>query len=146
MTSPHKPWWLSYLDDPAWAHPFIAKLEIDLKDWSEGRIELGWKPPSWTRVPAGWVQGGFLGVPLDMAQTLAAVSLSEPQTLVVTLDMRISFLESSMASEFVVTGKVERLGRRIAYTSGEIHDVDGKRVATASATNMLRKVPIDGTP
>lgn len=123
----------------------MSKLNIELLDASDGFVRLQWHPPDWTRVPAGWVQGGFLGVPLDFAETLAALTALSAATVVVTLDMSINFLEPALAQSFVVSGRVERMGRTIAYTSGEVHDSDGKRIATATATNMLRKVKVDGT-
>ncbi|HVE92000.1 MAG TPA: PaaI family thioesterase [Actinomycetota bacterium] len=104
----------------------------------EGIVRLRWEPPLWTRTPAGWVQGGFLAVVLDMAQSFAVVTVSPDGHGAVTLDMGVTFLESPMAESYIVEARTVRAGRTIAHTEGTITDSQGRLVATGRQTNLVR--------
>ena len=117
---------------------FVAELGIVPESWEPGTVRLRWTPPAWTRTPPGWVQGGFLGVPMDMAMSFAVVTLVEEGKGAVTLDMSTKFLEVPMGESFLVTGTVTRLGGTVAFTEARIEEASGKLVASSSATNMVR--------
>ena len=142
MTTPAKPWWQIYLEGLA-AHglepEFVRNLGIRPAGWEPGVVRLKWEPPAWTRTPAGWVQGGFLGVVLDMAQSFAVVTVAPENHGAVTLDLGVSFLESPMAESYMVEGRSIRTGRRISHTHGSITDSNGTLIATGRQTSIVRE-------
>ena len=143
MTSPDKPWWMLVLEGRADetempAPGFVRELGITPDGWEYGVARLRWKPPPWTRTPLGWVQGGFLGVPLDMAQSFAVVTLAPEWHGAVTLDMRLTYLEPPYPEEYVVTGRVMKMGRTAAHTEGVIQDMDGRTICTSVSAALVR--------
>ena len=143
MTSPDKPWWQLVLegrnDELGMPAPgFVGQLGIVPDGWEPGMARLRWSPPAWTRVPLGWVQGGLLGVPLDMAQSFAIVTMAPEWAGAITLDMRLTYLEPAYPEEYVVTGRVLRMGRTAAHTEGIIEDMDGRVICTSVSAALVK--------
>lgn len=141
-----KPWWQRFLDGEGGAPAegmrppqFVEALGIRPAGWEEdGTVRLDWTPPPFTRTPGGWVQGGFLGVVLDMAQTFAVFTRLDEGRGPMTLEMKVSYLDASFAEEYRVAARPVRVGRHVAHADGEITDTDGRRIATSTSTHVLR--------
>lgn len=148
MTSPARPWWQLYLDGLAERGAeipgkpgFVDVVGVEPEGWEpEGVVRLRWRPPANLRTPGGWVQGGFLGVVLDMAQTFAIFTQVPEMHGPMTLEMKVSFVETSLADDYVVTGRVIRLGRHVAHADGTLHDAGGRLVATSTSTHVIRRL------
>lgn len=141
-----KPWWQLVLDGEASpsvdrpAPEFTGLLGVTPAGWEPGGIvRFNWEPPPFTRTPGGWVQGGFLGVVLDMTQTFAVFTQIPERAMPMTLEMKVSFIAASYASRYVVTGRPVRVGTHAAHTEGTIHDEDGKLIATSTSTHVIRR-------
>jgi uncharacterized protein (TIGR00369 family) len=142
VTTPDRPWWQLYLDGLAAegvAPGFVPVLGITPDGWEpEGTVRLRWEPPAFTRTPGGWVQGGFLGVVLDMAQTFALFTRLDEGRAPMTLEMKISYIEASFADRYMVEGRAVRHGRHVGHTDGRITDEEGKLIATSTSTHVIR--------
>ncbi|HVL82544.1 MAG TPA: PaaI family thioesterase [Actinomycetota bacterium] len=143
MTTPDRPWWQLVLegraDEREMPPPrFVRELGIEPAGWEPGVARLRWKPPAWTRVPLGWVQGGILGVPLDMAQSFAIVTLAPEWAGAVTLDMRLTYLEPAYPDEYLVEGRVTRMGKTAAHTEGTVTDMDGRVICTSVSAALVK--------
>ncbi len=87
----------------------------------------------------GVVQGGMLAAMLDATLSNAlrvALPVGRGQA---TLDLRVSFLRPARIGPLVGTGRVARRGTAIAFLEGELRDVTGRLIATATATAQLIK-------
>ena len=42
--------------------------------------------------------------------------------------------------EIVATGKIDKLGRKVIFVSGELKDMNGKLLATASSTELVVQI------
>lgn len=141
-----KHWWHRLMDgsldvgSPAMPK-FVPELGITPRKWEPGYVELDWAPPAYTRTPGGWVQGGFLGVPLDMAQTFALITRLPEGSMPQTLEMKMSYLDGPFAERYVVVGRALRWGKRAGHTDGEIRDTEGKLIATSTSTHVIRQIP-----
>jgi uncharacterized protein (TIGR00369 family) len=54
-----------------------------------------------------------------------------------TIDLRIDYLRPGRGKYFVATGRVVRLGSRVAVTHMELENDTGEQIATGSAAYMI---------
>jgi len=86
------------------------------------------------------VQGGFVTAMLDATASHAVFLLEEGITVLSTLEIKVSFFEACRAGKFHVTGKIERIGKSIAFMSGEIRNGEGTILAATTTTaKIIRK-------
>jgi uncharacterized protein (TIGR00369 family) len=93
------------------------------------------------RNPMGAIQGGFLCAMLDDAMALAALFASDFQSVVPTLEMKVSFYARAEPGPIKGLGRVAKLGKTIAFLEGELYSPDGEVLAKASATARLAPLP-----
>ena len=84
--------------------------------------------------PGGVVQGGFLAVMLDFTMGEAARSVVEPTMTPLTVEMKISYIQSAKAGKLIGKGRVVHKGRSIIFAEGSLLAEDGALVATATST------------
>ena len=97
-------------------------------------------PPSFAS-PRGAVQGGLIGGFLDEVMGTALLAATDGELLPLNLDMNMSFTRMVSMETITATGRVIRLGRRVAFLEGELRDKDGKLLARATSTAMPTPVP-----
>ena len=85
------------------------------------------------------VQGGIVTAMLDAAMTHAALAQQPDITSLASLEIKVSFLEPSLAGRFSCRGWVRRSGYRVAFLEGELYDAKGRLTATASTTARLSR-------
>jgi uncharacterized protein (TIGR00369 family) len=90
--------------------------------------------------PAGIVQGGFLAAMLDSAMGASAVTGAGDRRIgVANTEMKISFLRPVRAgSKLTCTARVLKSGKVISFLEGRIVDEEGRLVATASSSYLLK--------
>ena len=107
-------------------------------DADAGTIETTFEAGAGFTNPAGHVQGGFLAAMLDdtmgpaLAATLAAGEIAP------TLNLNVSFERPAKVGTLSGKGRVLKRGRDVCYLAGELYQ-DGQRVASATATALVRK-------
>ena len=87
----------------------------------------------------GVAQGGFVTGWIDSAMAHACIARYTTAFWVATLDIRVSFFRPTPPGLVVATGWIERAGKQIVFTEGELTDVEGNVLAKASST--IRLVP-----
>ncbi|MEM8498938.1 MAG: PaaI family thioesterase [Pseudomonadota bacterium] len=85
------------------------------------------------------VQGGYVTVMLDAVSTHAIVVADAEVTTVSSLEIKVTFLETTRAGKMVAVGKVQKLGRSIAFLTAELFNADGVLTATATTTAKVRR-------
>ena len=90
--------------------------------------------------PAGIVQGGFLSAMMDSAMGASAVSsLAGRRAFVVNTEMKVSFLRSATVGDLLTcTATVLKPGSVVSFLAARIVDADGRLVATASSTYLIK--------
>lgn len=91
--------------------------------------------------PMGHVQGGILTAMLDDAMAVAGVMASGLTAAMPTIELKVSFLRPAQVGPLRATGEVLQLGKSVAFLAGRLHDLDGRLLASASATAMPRSLP-----
>ncbi len=87
------------------------------------------------------IQGGFVTAMLDAVSSHAAFVTTPLAVGVSTLELKVTFYEASRAGRLKAIGKVDKMGRNIAFLSGDLFNEEGLRTAsiTSTAKMLLRK-------
>jgi uncharacterized protein (TIGR00369 family) len=108
-------------------------------DPDAGTIQVAFAATEKFLNPAGHVQGGFLAAMLDDTLGPALVATLGPGEWAPTIDLQVQFLSPARPGELRGSGRVVRRGRDIAFLAGELRDLDGRLLATATASAMIRR-------
>jgi uncharacterized protein (TIGR00369 family) len=101
-----------------------------------------WTAPSteWLCSPVeGRLYGGFLAYFAGNAADSAIWTTCEPGTAFAPVDLKVYFLRpvAPHGELLTATGRVLHRGRSVAIATAEVHDRDGKLVATAISSSMI---------
>lgn len=83
------------------------------------------------------VQGGFVTAWMDFAMAHAAFVRSGRDVGIASLELKVSFLQRVGPGRVVSEGRVQRIGRRVAFLEASLRDLQGALLATASSTAMV---------
>jgi uncharacterized protein (TIGR00369 family) len=112
-----------------------GEIEIAL-DVQEHHLNLG-----------GSLHGGVLATLADTAAGLAVRTRLAPEARHVTVHLDVRYLSPGRVGTIVASGRVVRLGRRIAFADAQVHDERGRLLVTAGATIAITPGPGgDGQP
>ena len=102
--------------------------------------------PGWTEVELphreeltqqkGFLHGGIIGMIADNACGYAAYSLMPASASPLTVEYKINILAPAR-TDLVARGEVLRAGRTLSVTRGEVHDAEGRHVASMQQTLMM---------
>ena len=124
------------LDNPA-----LESMGVRITDWHEGRVELALPVGPNMLNRSGVVHGGTICALLDAATGYSGLYSPDKEKVLhaVTLSLTTNFLANGVGRMLVATGMVERRGRSIFYSRGEVW-LDGTMlVATGMATMKFLK-------
>ncbi len=89
------------------------------------------------------IQGGFVSAMLDAVSTHALFALggdeTQPVTQVATLEFKTIFFEASRAGLLHALGRVDKVGRSIAFLSAELRNAQGQLTATMTSIAKVRR-------
>ena len=85
------------------------------------------------------VQGGFITGWLDAVMALACMCKVGSDVLVLSLEIKTTFIKSVNPGEVIVTAKVIKAGNSIAFLEGNILDKKNNLLAKANQTVKLIK-------
>ena len=85
------------------------------------------------------VQGGFITGWLDAVMALACMCKVGSDVLVLSLEIKTTFIKSVNPGEIIVTAKVIKAGNSIAFLEGNILDKKNNLLAKANQTVKLIK-------
>lgn len=90
--------------------------------------------------PVGMLQGGFLGAFCDSAMGASSITSARDRKIYsANAEMKISFLRPvPMGSFLTCTATAISSGARVAFVEADVVDQDGRLVARATSTYMLR--------
>jgi uncharacterized protein (TIGR00369 family) len=80
------------------------------------------------------VHGGVMAMLADTAGGFAAYLSAPPKTQVVTIEMKINFMEAVADGEVTATARVLRQGRTVSVVDCEVTDQKGRMVSKALLT------------
>jgi len=83
------------------------------------------------------IQGGFVTAMLDAVTTHAVFAMQKNIRALSTLEVKVSFYEASRAGKFKAIGRIDRMGRSIAFLSGDLFNDAGQRTASITTTAKM---------
>jgi uncharacterized protein (TIGR00369 family) len=92
--------------------------------------------------PIGLVHGGLVCTLLDTATGTAVHSTLPAGVAYTSIEIKVNYLRpvrvlTDRPAELTAHGWVTKPGRRVAFAEGDVRDVDGRVVATASSTCLI---------
>lgn len=111
-------------------------LQIDAE---KGTIEVEFQAVRQFLNPVGNVQGGFLAAMLDDTMGPALVATLNDGEFAPTVNLNVQFHRPAKEGALIGKGRVMLRGREVCQLAAELLQ-DGKVVATATATAVIRKV------
>jgi len=124
----------------------LLGIEIESADPARPQLRFAMRPELIGNSRRGILHGGVISAALDVtagfAIMLALHKEPEPGGKVEfpnigTIDMRVDYLRPGRGKHFIATGRVVRLGNRIAVTHMELANDDGELIATGSAAYVV---------
>lgn len=100
--------------------PDLAVISIEMRD------DL--------RQPSGVLHGGVTATLIDTAMAFAVRTQLAATEATATIDLTIHYVRPHLAGTFTCTARVVRAGKRIFTVSADVHNDDGKLIATGLST------------
>ena len=123
-------------------HALSAKLGLEqVVDHGEGgRAIIHYRAAMDMCHSGGIVQGGFVTGWIDAAMAHVVMAQTEYEFSPLSLEIKVSFLQSATPGLIVAEAWIERLGRSTAFLEGHIKNEKGEVLAKGSST--VRLVPM----
>jgi uncharacterized protein (TIGR00369 family) len=86
------------------------------------------------------VHGGMVTTILDSAMGFVCVSVLEPGQGFLTADLNVEFLRPTRIGTVRAEGHVVHRSRRVVFCAAELSDADGKVLASARCTQIVREI------
>ncbi len=83
------------------------------------------------------IQGGFVTTMLDAVTSHAVFAVHANLRALSTLEVKVMFYEASRAGKFKAIGRIDRMGRSIAFLSGDLYNDAGQRTASITSTAKI---------
>lgn len=84
------------------------------------------------------IQGGFVTSMLDAVCSFSVFATNPRVIKLASLELKVNFLKVSRAGKFKAVGKIESIGRTIAFLSGELYDESGQKTASITTTAKIK--------
>lgn len=124
----------------------VLGVEIESIDPAKPQLRFAMRPDLIGNSRRGILHGGVISAVLDVTAGFAIMlalhkdsppgeKLEFPN--IGTVDLRVDYLRPGRGKHFVSTGRVVRLGNRIAVTHMELHNDAGELIATGGAAFVV---------
>lgn len=137
-----------YISERLRSNHFIRHMGIELEQISAGEAELKLDIQEYHLQQNGFTHGGVTATLCDVATGIAAYTTVAKGKNVVTVDLKISYLNPSVSSRIKAVGKVVKSGNFLVFCEGMVYDVfeDGTEKPVASCTSIMAAVDIPVKP
>jgi uncharacterized protein (TIGR00369 family) len=122
------------------ASPFHASLGISVESAEEGSVTLRFEASPAHANLHGTVHGGVIATLADTAAGLAVRSaMSDPGGAHASVHLDVQYLAPATSGTLHATGRVVKLGGRLAFTEATVVDDAGEVLARAQVTVALSR-------
>ncbi len=124
----------------------VLGLKVESFDPKAPKLRFDMKPDLIGNPTRGILHGGVISAVLDVMAgfSIHAAMLDQDKAedsggfpRMGTIDLRIDYLRPGRGKYFIATGKVARLGSRVAVTHMTLDNDEGEQIATGSAAYMI---------
>jgi uncharacterized protein (TIGR00369 family) len=119
--------------------PIASLLGIRVADVQRGRVVFECEPDDSVYNPIGVVHGGVVCTLADTVAACAVQTTLDTGYAYTSIDLNVSYLRpvTRDSGRLRATGVVTKPGRRVAFSTAEVVDVDGRLVATATSSCLV---------
>lgn len=111
----------------------VRRIEMN----PEGRAVIEYEAGPHMCHSGGVVQGGFVTGWIDAAMAHAAIAMSGPGIVPMSLELKVSFFAPARPGKVIAEAWVEKRGRTTCFFEGRLLDPAGKVLAKASSTLQM---------
>jgi uncharacterized protein (TIGR00369 family) len=124
----------------------VLGVEVESSDPAKPQLRFAMRPDLIGNTRRGILHGGVISAVLDVTAGFAIMLALHKETAtgdklefpnIGTVDLRVDYLRPGRGKHFVSTGRVVRLGNRIAVTHMELHNDEGALIATGGAAFVV---------
>lgn len=128
----------------------VLGLRVDSFDAERPQLSFEMRDDLLGNVSLGMLHGGAIAAVLDTVAGYAIflkMTQQDPKPTLMaqlqefgrmsTIDMRVDYLQPGKGNRFTASGRVTRLGKRVANVQMELHNEAGTCIATGAAAFML---------
>jgi uncharacterized protein (TIGR00369 family) len=114
--------------------PFAQLIGMRLVDLKLDEAVISIEMRDDLRQPSGVLHGGVTATLIDTAMAFAVRTRLAPEAATATIDLTVHYLRPLVEGKAICTGKVVRAGKRIFTVSADVHNEEGKLIATGLST------------
>jgi uncharacterized protein (TIGR00369 family) len=124
----------------------VLGVEVESSDPAKPQLRFAMRPDLIGNSRRGILHGGVISAVLDVTAGFAIMLALHKEAQsgeklefpnIGTVDLRVDYLRPGRGKHFVSTGRVVRLGNRIAVTHMELHNDEGELIATGGAAFVV---------
>ena len=124
----------AYAENALHSLPFAQLIGMRLVDLKPDEASIAIEMRDDLRQPSGVLHGGVTATLIDTAMAFAVRTRLGIDEATATIDLTVHYLRPHLSGTFTCTAKVVRAGKRIFTVSAEVHNEEGKLIATAIST------------
>ena len=114
--------------------PFAKMIGMRLVDLKPDEATISIEMCDDLRQPSGVLHGGVTATLIDTAMAFAVRTRLGPAGATATIDLTVHYVRPHLAGTFTCIARVVRAGKRIFTVSAEVHNAEGKLIATGLST------------
>lgn len=114
--------------------PFSRLIGMRLVDLEPGIAKIAIEMRDDLRQPSGVLHGGVTATLIDTAMAFAVRTRLPIDAATATIDLTVHYLRPHLTGKFICTATIVRAGKRIFTVSAEVHNEEGKLIATGIST------------
>lgn len=114
--------------------PFAKLIGMKLVSLKVDEAQISIEMRDDLRQPSGVLHGGVTATLIDTAMAFAVRTRLPREEATATIDLTIHYLRPHLTGTFTCTATNVRAGKRIFTVSAEVHNDDGKLIATGLST------------
>ena len=121
------------------APPIAALLDLRLVDVDVGTVTFSCTPDESAYNPIGLIHGGLVCTLLDSVLGCAVQSTLPAGVGYASIEIKVNYVRPVHADgrELMAYGRLTKPGRRVAFAEGDVRNLDGLVVATASGSCLI---------
>lgn len=133
-----------YLEERLKNNHFIKHMGLVLQGVKQGEATMGLNVQQHHLQQNGFTHGGVTATLCDVATGIAAYTVVADGKNVVTVDLKISYVNPSVSPNLMAVGRVVKSGNFLVFCEGEVFDIlaDGSQKLVATCTSIMAAVDI----
>ena len=119
---------------------FTQLLGFKREEWTDGQGRISLKVEPWHLNGSGVIHGGVLVSMLDVASGMTGLYCTQKgnRRHGVTVSLTTNFIGQASSGTITATGRMTSRGGKLYFAYAEIHDEQGKLIASGSGVHRFR--------